>query len=68
VLVIDDDSQIRALTVEMLEAEGYQVDSAADGTAGLSIGKAAEFHGIPVVTSDLVVFGSDDGSIEPAPA
>ena len=23
-------------------------------------GKAAEFHGIPVVTADLVVFGSDD--------
>jgi len=37
VLVIDDDSQIRALTVEMLEAEGYRVDSAADGTAGLGI-------------------------------
>jgi DNA-binding response OmpR family regulator len=37
VLVIDDDNQIRALTVEMLEAEGYRVDSAADGTAGLSI-------------------------------
>ena len=27
-------------------------------------GKAAEFHGIPVVTADLVVFGSDDRNPE----
>jgi DNA-binding response OmpR family regulator len=37
VLVIDDDEDTLALTVEMLEAEGYQVTSAADGTAGLSV-------------------------------
>lgn len=37
VLVIDDDDQMRALAVELLEAEGYQADSAADGTAGLGM-------------------------------
>ena len=37
VLVIEDESMMRALLMEMLEAEGYQVESAPDGTAGLGI-------------------------------
>ncbi len=37
ILVIDDESQLSALTVEMLRDEGYEADSAADGASGLSM-------------------------------
>jgi CheY-like chemotaxis protein len=35
VLVIDDDDDLRALVVRVVEQTGYEVDSASDGQAGL---------------------------------
>ena len=35
VLVIDDDATVRAIVAETLRGEGYRVEEAADGTAGL---------------------------------
>jgi CheY-like chemotaxis protein len=35
VLVIDDDDELRALVVRVVEQAGYAVDSASDGQAGL---------------------------------
>lgn len=35
VLVIDDDDDLRALVVRVVEQAGYGVDSASDGQAGL---------------------------------
>jgi two-component system response regulator MprA len=36
ILVVDDDAPIRRMLLRTLEAEGYAVDSAADGGAGLA--------------------------------
>ncbi len=35
ILVIDDDPVVRGMLVEMLQREGYDVDSAEDGRAGM---------------------------------
>lgn len=35
ILVIDDDPIVRDMLVEMLRREGYDVDSAEDGRAGM---------------------------------
>ncbi len=37
VLVIDDDEQIRSLLRAILEREGYEVETAADGAQGLNL-------------------------------
>jgi hypothetical protein len=62
ILVIDDDRQIGALAVELLKAEGYQADSAADGISGLSRPRSRDtgkrrsrMHGFPVQTSGRTV-------------
>lgn len=36
-LIIDDDPMIRGLVKSMLEAEGYEIDMAEDGTVGIEI-------------------------------
>ena len=52
VLIVDDDSKILDLLVELLELEGYEVASAADGAEGLEL--AHSF--VPdVVLSDVVM-------------
>ncbi len=44
VLVVDDDETIRQLMRRILESEGYQVATAADGTEGLLLAREVEPH------------------------
>ncbi len=50
VLIIDDEKSIRSTLREILEYEGYQVDEAADGQAGLDKLNNEEFD---VVLCDI---------------
>lgn len=52
ILVIDDDPIVRDMLVEMLRREGYDVDSAEDGRAGMK-----RFHERPsaLVITDVVM-------------
>jgi len=43
ILVIEDDSETAAQLADSLAASGYQVDLAADGNDGLSLGHSAEY-------------------------
>jgi len=52
VLIADDDEQVLALLVELLEQEGYEVFSAADGGTALELALA---HDLDVVVSDVVM-------------
>jgi PAS domain S-box-containing protein len=52
VLIADDDEQVLALLVELLEQEGYEVFSAADGGTALEL---ALVHDLDVVVSDVVM-------------
>ncbi|NIV37983.1 MAG: response regulator, partial [Anaerolineae bacterium] len=45
ILLVEDKAIIRELTVQILEADGYQVLEAMDGTEALSI---ADEHGAPI--------------------
>jgi DNA-binding response OmpR family regulator len=42
VLIVDDDADIRDLVIYKLEQAGYEVDSAADGEAGLAAAIASQ--------------------------
>ncbi len=50
ILVVDDDRHQRDILKEILAAEGYQVETAASGTAGL---EAARARGFDVILTDL---------------
>jgi len=52
VLIVDDDQKVRALLTELLENEGYEVVSAADGGSGLELVNSFEPD---VVISDVVM-------------
>jgi len=52
VLVIEDDLDMRDALVEMLQLEGYEVSSAADGAAGL---QAARSRPPDVILLDLMM-------------
>ena len=52
VLIVDDDENIRALLTELIENEGYEVMSAADGGSGL---EAVNSFEPDVVISDVVM-------------
>ena len=56
VLVIDDEANIRRMVAGLLQQEGYRVDGAPDGNAGLS---ALEHDEVDVVLLDLVLPGDD---------
>lgn len=52
VLIVDDDQKVRALLTELIENEGYEVMSAADGGSGL---EAVNSFEPDVVISDVVM-------------
>ncbi|HEX3232644.1 MAG TPA: response regulator [Gemmatimonadales bacterium] len=43
ILVLDDETAIRALVARVLDEEGYEVVTAADGFAGLEAAKSTQF-------------------------
>ncbi len=52
ILIIDDDSQIRRMLRQMLEAAGYEVAAAADGIEGIALFREAPFD---LVITDLIM-------------
>ncbi len=52
ILVVDDEKQIRVLLRQMLEREGYEVHTAADGEEGLlMVGK----HAFDLIITDIIM-------------
>src|SRR5271166_5449344 len=51
-LVVDDEPHIRGMITRALAAAGYEIDSAADGSAGLAMALAGEYQ---LVILDLVM-------------
>ena len=60
VLVIDDDADARALLRRLLTAEGYRVEEAHDGAAGLEIARALRPSAI---TLDVLMPGMDGWAV-----
>jgi|HubBroStandDraft_1064217.scaffolds.fasta_scaffold00199_25 DNA-binding response OmpR family regulator len=57
ILVIDDDAAVRDTIVQILESEGYRVDSAGDGRRGLAL-----FHsGRPDLTITDIIMPQMEG-------
>jgi two-component system sensor histidine kinase/response regulator len=56
ILVIEDEEAVRANLVELLDAEGFQVLSAADGQAGVSL---AREHLPDIILCDIMMPGLD---------
>jgi len=56
ILVVDDEVQIRSLLRQMLEAEGYQVLTAADGEEAMGMVHA---HTLDLVITDMIMPGKD---------
>jgi CheY-like chemotaxis protein len=54
ILIIDDDEGVRRAATILLEANGFDVDSAADGVSGLEIVKSYKFD---LVIVDLFMAG-----------
>jgi len=54
ILVIDDDDQVRDVLRQMLEHEGYEVEDASDGSAGLQLFRE---KGIDLVITDILMPG-----------
>jgi len=55
-LVIEDDAAMRWLTVQILQEEGYPVDSAADGATGIAL---AHEHRPDLILCDIMMSGLD---------
>ena len=56
ILVVEDQDSARESLCELLSAEGYQVEQAADGTAGIALVDKADFD---IVLTDLKLPGQD---------
>jgi DNA-binding response OmpR family regulator len=56
VLVVDDEPQIRDVVTRALEAAGYAIDTAADGSAGLDLALSGEYQ---LVILDIVMPATD---------
>lgn len=56
ILVVDDDANVRGLLVQLLEDDGYDVITAADGQAALDL---AQEHQPDLITMDLMMPGMD---------
>ena len=52
ILVIDDEKQIRMMLRKMLEAEGYTVTEAADGTEGIT---RYQEHPADLIITDIIM-------------
>jgi len=52
ILIVEDEPQIRDMIARALAGVGYEIDSAADGIAGLQLALAQEYH---LVILDLVM-------------
>jgi len=58
ILIVDDDNDVRAALSELLEAEGFAVEGAADGRMALAHLRAAKVHPA-VILLDLMMPGMD---------
>ena len=58
ILIVDDDNDVRAALSELLEAEGFAVEGAADGRVALARLRAAKVHPA-VILLDLMMPGMD---------
>jgi len=56
ILVIDDEESMLAIMVRLLSIAGHDVESARDGTSGLSLLKQKDFH---LVVTDLIMPGRE---------
>jgi len=56
ILVIDDDPQIRSMLKQFLELQGYEVEDADDGAAGLQCFRE---HPADVVITDVIMPGKE---------
>jgi nitrogen-specific signal transduction histidine kinase len=61
VLVVEDDGDVRAFTVEMLEGLGYHVLEAADAAAARQLLDAHGNKGVDLLLSDVVLPGGTSG-------
>ncbi len=52
ILFVDDDNSVRTITARALERAGYQIETAADGRAGLASIRASN-GGFDLVVSDI---------------
>jgi two-component system cell cycle sensor histidine kinase/response regulator CckA len=62
VLVVEDDAQVREVTVRALRAAGYRVLVAGSGREALALGDA-ELDGLDLVVTDVVMPGIDGRSM-----
>jgi PAS domain S-box-containing protein len=65
VLVVEDDPQVRGVTVRALEAGGYRVLVASDGREALATGAAA-LRGVRLLVTDVVMPGMDGRALADA--
>ena len=56
ILIVEDDGDIASIERDYLELNGYQVEIAADGIAGLARGRSGEFD---LILLDLMLPGAD---------
>ena len=56
ILIIEDDSNICALEKDYLEANGFSVTTASDGTAGLQAAQKGDFS---LILLDIMLPGTD---------
>lgn len=56
ILIVDDESQIRALLRRLLEGAGHRVEEAADGDEGAAL---LEANGSDLVITDIVMPGQE---------
>jgi DNA-binding response OmpR family regulator len=65
VLVVEDEPQVRAVTVRALSAAGYRVLAAADGREGIAVAGAEPGH-IDLLVCDVVMPGTSGPEVAAA--
>jgi CheY-like chemotaxis protein len=61
ILLVDDDSDVRALVRDVLEGSGYQIWEASDGSEALNIWKKTGTSQIDLLLADLATPGGLNG-------